>query len=318
MSDPTVQNKVFFSQGGSKLTVASGGTLELDSGSTLLANGAITGGLVSGTIWHVDSVDGSDSNDGLTWATAFATLGQAVASASANEGDVILLAPSHAETVSGAAWLTISTAGLTIFGTGNGHSRPTFTWTATASQIILSGAGALISNCVFDFTGIDAVVAGFSVTAADVAFQDCEFVTNGATAGCVKGILTAATATRFRLSRCRFLGAKTNSGTTTTAQVDHEVGENFLFEDCHFEGKCTQNILNAAAIIAGLIKRCTFHTFTGTKSISVHASTQALIADCRFVVASGTAPIVGTIVNVAGNVYTTEGIGVVAGSAVTF
>ena len=156
------------------------------------------------------------------------------------------------------------------------------------------------------------------MTGADVAFQDSDFIVQNATIGVVLGILPDATATRFRVERCRFLGVKTSSGQTVTACIKHEIGEDFLIKDCHFEGKMTQAILNAAAIIDGLIDHCTFHIYTGTKGVALNASTQALINNCSFVVASGTAPIVGTVANFTKNSYSTEGIGVNAGTAATF
>lgn len=273
---------------------------------------------VMGNVLYVDSVNGAVGGPGFSPLTAYSTLATAMGGAVANNDDLILLAPGHVESVVGAAGITLSKAGIRWVGRGVARTRPTITFsTSTAAQMIISGANQTFSNIVFDFTGIDAIVAAISITAADVAFEDCEFIVNGSAAGCVLGILTAATATRLRFTRCRFLGVKTNSGTTVTACIKHEVGEDFLIENCHFEGKMTQAILNATAILNGKIDACTFHIYTGTKGVSVHASTQAWINGCSFCVASGTAPMVGTIVNVTKNNYTTEGIGVVAGTAST-
>ena len=278
-----------------------------------------------GDVYFANSADSNGASSGgycVDAPTATLIQAQSLCNARTNQtnfADFVYVGAGHAENIVGAAGMTFSKPGVTYVGQGVGRQRPTITFkTATTAQMIISGAGIKFQNMIFDFTGIDAIVAAILITAVDVAFEDCEFITNSATAGCVLGILTAATATRFRLTRCRFLGTAANSGTTTTAQVKHEVGENFVIENCHFEGKVTQNFLNATAIIAGLINYCTFHTFTGTKGISVHASTQALIANCGFCVASGAAPVVGTIVNVVKNAYTTEGVGVVAGTVTTF
>jgi hypothetical protein len=272
----------------------------------------------TGNVLYADSVNGTATGGGFSPETATATLIQAQTAATASNADVVYIAPGHAESITGAAGMTFSKAGVRYEGLGVARNRPTITFsTSTAAQMIVSGANITFRNFVFDFTGIDAIVAAISVTGADVTFEDCDFIVQNATIGVVLGILTAATATRFRVERCRFLGVKTSSGTTVTACIKHEVGEDFLIKNCHFEAKMTQAILNATAIINGLIDTCTFHVYTGTKGVSVHASTQAWIKDCEFVVASGTAPIVGTIVNVSGNKYTTEGIGVVAGTAGT-
>ena len=272
---------------------------------------------VFGSVLFVDSVAGL-STGGLSPDTAAATLIQAQTLATASNNDVVYVAPGHAESVVGAAGMTFSKAGVSYIGLGVGRNRPTITFsTSTAAQIIVSGANILFKNIVFDFTGVDAIVAAISVTGADVAFEDCDFLTNSATAGVVLGILTAATATRFRVERCKFLGPAANSGTTTTACIKHEVGVDYLIRDCYFTGKMTQAILNATALLRGVIDRNRFVIATGTVAISVHASSTPFIVDNRINVPSGTAPIVAAAGFVAGNVYSAAA-GVTAGTASTF
>lgn len=272
-----------------------------------------------GNVLFADTVSGS-ATGGYTADGPAATLIAAQTLATASNDDVVYVGQAHAEAVIAAAGMTFSKAGVTYQGLGQGRLRPTLTWgTAIGAQIIVSGANVTFRNIIFDFTGFDAITACISVTGADVAFEDCEFICQSSTISPVIGILTAATATRFRVERCRFIGVKTTSSAATCVGfIKHEVGEDFLIKDCFFVGKATQLILNATAILNGLIDSCRFHCYTGTKGISVHASTQADIVNCRFIVASGAAPVVGTIVNAVGCNYTTEGIGVVAGTASTF
>lgn len=268
---------------------------------------------------YVDSGKGTATGPGYSPESAYSTIGLAAAAAVANNGTVITVIASHAESCIGAAGIAISKSGIIIEGHGAGRTRPTITFsTSTAAQMTVTGNNVTFRNIIFDFTGIDAIVAAISVTGTDVMFDSCEFVVNNATIGCVLGILTAATATRLKFTNCRFLGVKTSSGTTTTACIQHEVGENVLITGCQFFGKMTQAILNATTSLLGLIDSCHFHIFTGTKGVSVAAATQWTVRNSTFIVASGTAPIVGTVVNVIGNAYSTEGVGVVAGSAKTF
>jgi hypothetical protein len=241
----------------------------------------------------------------------------ALASCVVGRGDVIMIAPGLTTTITGAAGVAVSVAGVTIIGLGNGQDRPIFNFTtAVGASFDITAANVTIKNCVFT-CGIDNQTAIVNVSAADVAFEDCEFTTNTATIGAALGILTAATATRFRVERCRFLGTAANTGTTTTAQIDHEVGVDYVIKDSYFTGKCTQNITNGAAILRGLIDNCRFVTATGTKSINMHASSTPFITNCRFNVPSGTAPIVAAAGFVAGNVYSAAA-GVTAGTASTF
>lgn len=274
-----------------------------------------------GNVFYVDSTNtgATDSTSfGYSPEAPFKTLAYALQTAAvATNNDIVRVMPGHAEAIVGAAGITLSKAGITIDGgAGQGRNRGTITFsTSTAAQMIVSGANTVFRNLVFDFTGIDAIVAAISVTGADVTFDNCEFVIQNATIGCVLGILTAATATRFKVTNCRFLGVKTSSGTTVTACIQHEIGENFLIANNHFEGKMTQAILNATAIINGLITTNTFHIYTGTKAVAVNVATQCYINGNSVIVASGTAPFVGTVANYTKNNYSTEGLGLTAGAA---
>lgn len=270
----------------------------------------------TGNVLYVHS-DGNAAG-GYSPETALSTLVLAQTAAAASNGDVVYVLPGHAQSVVGAAGMTFSKAGVRYQGVGIGRNRPTVTFsTSTAAQIIVSGANITFANMVFDLTGIDAIVAAFSVTGADVGFEDCEFLTNSGTAGCVLGILTAATADRFRVERCRFLGPATNTGTTTTAQIQHEVGVDYVIRDSYFTGKMTQSILNATTLLRGQIHNNVFVVATGTKAIAMAAASTPMVTNNRINVPSGTAPIVAAAGFMAGNVYSAAA-GVTAGTASTF
>lgn len=270
-----------------------------------------------GNVLFANSATGSSSGTGYSPDAPYATMIQAQSAATASNGDVVYVAPGHAESIVGAAGMTFSKAGVRYEGLGLGRNRPTITFsTSTAAQMIVSGANITFRNFVFDFTGIDAIVAAISVTGADVAFENCEFITNSATAGVVLGVLTAATAARLRFSKCRFLGTAANSGTTTTACIKHEVGVDYVIEDCYFTGKMTQAILNATAVLRGVINNNLFVIATGTVAITMHASSTPFITNNRINVPSGTTPITAAAGFVAGNVYSAAA-GVTAGTAVT-
>jgi hypothetical protein len=260
---------------------------------------------ILGRPWFCDSVAGS-ATGGYTPDAGTATLIQAQALATASVGDVVFVSPGHAESVIAAAGMTFSKAGVTYQGLGFGRLRPTITFsTSTAAQMIVSGANITFRNFVFDLTGISAIVAAISVTGADVAFEDCDFILSTGTNAPVLGILTAATAARFRVERCRATGPATSTD-TCTAWIKHEVGINFLFRDNFAIGKMTQAILNATTILGGEISSNRFHIYAGTKAIALAAGTTGVGYNNRITVPSGTAPIVGAGFSWAGNIYTTE------------
>ncbi len=258
------------------------------------------------------------SANGISPGDAYATMIAAQSAAVASNDDVVYILPGHAETITGAAGMTFSKAGITYIGVGNGADRPTISFTtSTAAQLIVSGAKITFRNIIFDLTGVSAIVAAISVTGADVAFEDCHFILSTGTNAPVLGILTAATATRFRVERCTAYGPATSTD-TVTAWIKHEVGINFLFRDNFAIGKMTQAILNATTILGGEISKNRFHIYTGTKAIALAAGTTGVGYDNRITVPSGTAPIVGAGFSWAGNSFTTEALTIGTPTAAAF
>lgn len=270
-----------------------------------------------GDVIYVDSANGSNTaNSGTTPDKALATLAAAITAATANHADLIVLMPGHAETLTGAAAVAVSKAGIRIISAGQGSRRATFTFTtAVGASFDITAANVTIENVVFT-NGIDAQTAMINVTGADVTFDGCEFNTNTGTTGAILGILTAATASRLKVINSRFLGPAVNSGTTTTAQIKHEVGVDYVIENNYFTGKMTQSILNATTVLRGLIKSNSFVVATGTVAITMAAASTPFITNNRMNVPSGTAPIVAAAGFVAGNIYSAAA-GVTAGTAAT-
>lgn len=254
-------------------------------------------------------------NDGV--ARTHSTITAALANCVDGRGDIIYVLPGYTESIIAAAGIAVNKTNVRIIGLGVGRARPTLTWsTSTAAQITITAANTTFENFVFDLTGISAVVAGFSVTAADVAFIGNEFILSTGTNAPVLGILTAATAARLIVKGNRFIGPATSTDTVTAA-IKHEVGIDYVIENNEFVGKMTQAILNATTLLGGLIKGNTFVIATGTKAIAVAAASTPFIVNNRINVPSGTAPIVAAAGFMAGNVYSAAA-GVTAGTASTF
>lgn len=234
----------------------------------------------------------------------------------ASRGDVLYVLPGHTETITGAAGILVSKAGLTIVGLGNGALRPTFTFTtAVGASFDITGANTLIQNCIF-VTGVDNQTAVNNVTAADVTFDNCEWQFSNGTVGAAVCVLTAATATRLRVTNSRFVGPAVNAGTTLAAAIQHEAGTDYTIQNNYFTGKMTQAIKNVATVLRGLIDNNRFVVATGTVAITMAAASTPFITNNRMNVASGTTPIVAAAGFVAGNVYSAAA-GVTAGTAST-
>ena len=250
----------------------------------------------------------------------FNSIAQLVTMVTLNSGDTVYVLPGHTETITAAAGIALSVAGISVVGLGNGRLRPTITFTtAVGASFDITAANVSIDNIVF-VNAIDAQTAMVNVNATDSQFTNCEFVTNSATTGAVLGIYFGSTAAadRFNVQNCRFIGPAVNTGTTVTAQIQYEQAVDFQIVNSYFTGKETQAILNVTAgVLRGLIDNNRFVIATGTHAISLNAASTPLISNNRMNVPSGTAPIVAAAAFVSGNSYSAAA-GVTAGTASTF
>lgn len=150
----------------------------------------------NGNYWFVDSVTGSDGNVGSA-DSPLATTKQAITMATANNGDVIVWCPAHAETISAAGGITVNKAGLTFWGWGQGKQSPTFTSaTSTAATFLISSANTTIGGSVNTICNIASQVTFFSVTAANVTITATHYDTS-ASIGALIYITTSAAANQF-------------------------------------------------------------------------------------------------------------------------
>lgn len=118
---------------------------------------------------------GSNGNKG-TFDSPFSTLDYAIGQCTANRGDIIMVKPGHAETVSSATALALDVAGVAIVGLGVGSNRPTFTLdTATTATIGVTAANMSMINCVISANFAD-IVSAFTVTADDFTLDRCDIV----------------------------------------------------------------------------------------------------------------------------------------------
>jgi hypothetical protein len=139
-----------------------------------------------------DSIAGVDQPDYGTMDKPFATINYAISKCTASNGDIIVVGPGHAETIT-ATSTAISTSGVQIIGLGNGLLRPTFTFGAAAATITVSAANCSIVNCVFVANFAD-VAAAFTLAAAkDFRIQNNLFTDTSAILNFLNIVVTNAT-----------------------------------------------------------------------------------------------------------------------------
>lgn len=284
MSDASYQGKVYRDQGGDRLTVAAGGEL--------LIEGAIRG-LIKGRAFYVDSVAGSNSNDGTNWTKAVATLDYAIGLCTADRGDIVFVAPGHIETVTGAAGVAVDVAGISIIGIGNGHLRPKINFTtAITASFDVSAANVVIQNLWFN-AAFDAQTAMVNVTAADVVFRDCEWMIADATYQAVLGFLASDAGDRFVIENCFFRGTAT---TGTTSAISYGACDHVTIRNNRITGNHTTagSIANSAAAVGGVIDGNFIVNETADANnmcIVLHSSSNSLIANNRLACVDSTSPI---------------------------
>lgn len=105
--------------------------------------------LSNGTTLEPGEVQGSDNNRG-TFYRPFATLSAAQSFCVPGNGDIIIVKPGHAETISTATALNMAVSDVAVIGMGGGTSRPSFTLdTITTSTINITGNNISFQNCQF-------------------------------------------------------------------------------------------------------------------------------------------------------------------------
>lgn len=185
-----------------------------------------------GTIFYVDSghANAADAtNNGNAPNEPFATIDYAIGRCAANNGDTIVVASGHTETISAAGGISLDVAGVTIIGQGYGASRPTINLTATASTFAISAANCIIDNLLIT-GGIDAIVSSIVVSAADVKISNVEL--RDVTGQMTLGILTTAAADRLLIDQFTFRGDSAAGNAAAIALVggDHIEIKNFAID----------------------------------------------------------------------------------------
>jgi hypothetical protein len=123
-------------------------------------------------------IGSSNANTG-TFDAPFSTITGALSKCVDHRGDIIMVKPGHAETVSAAAGIILNKAGVAIIGLGMGSKRPAITLdTANTASITVTAINVSAQNILFraNFLNIATVfdIANAQV-ATDFTVDNCEF-----------------------------------------------------------------------------------------------------------------------------------------------
>lgn len=174
----------------------------------------------NGTALQAGQRGGSNANRG-TFDSPFSTIAGALSNCVANRGDIIFVKPGHAETLTTAAGLTLTVAGVAVVGLGVGSNRPTLTFGAAAANIPVTAANISVSN-ILHLANFADVVSAYTATGTaaptDLAIDNCEFrdvASNKNFIKCVTGNATANSMDGFTFSNNKVFGL----ATTAASQV---------------------------------------------------------------------------------------------------
>lgn len=190
--------------------------------------------LVRKQVWYVDSETGTDdANHGDDRAHPFATLGYAVASASA--GDLIVLLGTHAETVSTA--ITIGHKGLTVVAESTSDDAPTAALTMGGSNVtMLTVAGDYVQIRGVKFLPPESASTGnfISVAANATSLVGCRFEMNGFNDS--YGVRLVTGAADFRATSCTFVSTATDEDAVPFPAIHaNAISLTGRIEDCTFD-----------------------------------------------------------------------------------
>ena len=212
--------------------------------------------VVAGTEFFVDNTNGSNSNGGRSWDQAFSTLNYAISQCTDASGDVIYLAPWHAETLNDAGTVSGTTTDecvidkthISIIGLGEGKNRPTFTLgtdDTTAAIVVTAGTTHVYIYNIIVISGLANVADGitFTSTSDGCTIEKCEFRDGGAALELVTAIAIAADCDDMAILDCNIF---TTSGGGCAAGIELAGGSDRI----KIIGNTIQGTYSAAAIDA--------------------------------------------------------------------
>lgn len=239
----------------------------------------------NGNVYYVDSVNGSNGNDG-TFNFPMASVSYLFSSDTVRTGDKIICKPGHVETL--AADLAWDIAGVCVVMDGEGTSKAYFNITATGGGINVTGAGGTLINPKF-VTGIDAVVRGILVAAADFNMVNAEYFDAAGLASTIQ-LLTTVAANRLMIDGYRYYASTTGTqktdGIKTVGAIDKLVLKNINITGNFSAGPVD---ISDAATNVELDFLNLNNTNTGPQpGMVIHANTTGFAENVKCRIASGT------------------------------
>jgi hypothetical protein len=250
--------------------------------------------LATGNVFFVDSTTGDNNYQGTGPDDAFATLRYCVDNyLTAANGDVVIIAEGHTETLTTA--ITLKTSGVTIIGLGNGTNRPVFTVAAAIPGFNVTAANITIANLKFTNSGTLATAPSRMIRVAANCFKvyGCWFAHAGTTYK-IYNLVVIVSGDIISFENCEFYNIpSTRTATHAQSAILNMAGTNVVVKGCRFEDYSAlkterwRTAVRGGAVASSLrVEDCTFLTrgiATATRAAGVSATTSLNMATlyCR-------------------------------------
>ena len=236
---------------------------------------------MKGNMYFVHSGTGSAYSAGTDIESPMATLDDAINKCTANQGDIIIVLPGHAETITAASAIDIDIAGIKIYGIGEGEDRPKITISTVADASIEFAANStvfknIILICTKDGLTGPMLLKGVGLD-IDVETRDSTNLLEATT-----WFLSEATCNHLKL-KAKHIGFTDGSGTTSYIKL---VGANYPRIKVDFFGLANTSVVEFSgtkainAIISGNIYNEGDTTYTKFVVDTIGSSTWVFSGQC--------------------------------------
>ncbi len=198
-------------------------------------------------------IGGSNSNPG-TYNQPFADIDYAIGRCTANRGDLIMVKPGHAETLSAVGAIAADIAGVGIVGLGTGAKAPTLTVTlATAGVINISVANTSWVNIRFVMGVADAEPISMGAGADGTSFESCVFTDTSTVLNFLNFITMTSGCDNTSFNACYFDGKSASNDSFILMSTNHD---RFYFSNCHMQSDIAQTSVVGLIKTTGDVSNC--------------------------------------------------------------
>lgn len=203
----------------------------------------------------------SNGNPG-TFARPFATIDYAIGRCTAGRGDIIVVKPGHAETITAAGAIAADVAGVAIVGLGTGSAMPTITFGHAAATLAITAPNTTWNNIKFVSGAADGSWITLSALADGCSFESCEFLDTSTVLNYLNFITLTTLCHNVSFKNCIGIGLSASNDSFILMGAVHD---RFYMEGCQWQNEIAQTsvvgqIKTTGDVTNAWIKDCFFRS----------------------------------------------------------